>query len=98
VIGLEMMDRCALPPALPGLVETYAGRQPEAVRYRAPFRESALADVPGRPTRLLVNPAVTAASAQPRYRAVGDRVITADAVAAAGLSPGQHRRSASTPG
>ena len=75
------MDRCALPPALPVLVESDAGRQPEAVRYRAPSWDSALAGVPGRPTRLLVDPTLTAAAAQPRYRAVGDRVVTAEAVA-----------------
>ena len=77
------MDRCALPPALPVLVESYAGRQPEAVRYRAPSWDSALAGVPGRPTRLLVDPtlAAAAAAAQPRYRAVGDRLVTAEAVA-----------------
>jgi hypothetical protein len=75
------MDPFVLPPALPALVECYAVQKPEPVRFRIPSWEAALADVSGKPTRLLSDSTITAESVYERYRSLGDRVVTSDAVA-----------------
>lgn len=74
------LDRFKPPPALPALVAAYEAQNPNPVRFRASSWEMALANVPGKPTRLLCDPAITGESAVPRYRALGDRIVTADAV------------------
>jgi hypothetical protein len=75
------IDRFALPPELPALLDLYAGDNPGAVRFRTPSWEAALADVRGQPTRLLSDSTITTESVNERYRSLGDRVVTADAVA-----------------
>lgn len=74
-------QRFALPPALPTLVEQYAGRRPSPVRFRPPSWEAALADVPGTPTHLLSDPTFTTEPAKQPYRAQGDRLVTTEVVA-----------------
>ena len=70
-----------MPAALPALVQRYAGEIPGPVRFRNPSWESTLADVAGRPTRLLSDPAITNESSNERYRSMGDRVVTPEGVA-----------------
>jgi hypothetical protein len=72
--------RFAVPAKLPILVDQYSGKTAQPVRFRLPSWEAALADVPGRPTRLLSDPALTTEPASPRFRALGDRLVTRNAV------------------
>nr|WP_199344560.1 hypothetical protein [Mycobacteroides chelonae] len=62
------------------LAKHYSGSAPSAVRFRLPSWKSALAEVLGEPTRLLSDPLVTTDSTADTRRAVGDRVVTRDAV------------------
>ncbi|RIU26217.1 hypothetical protein [Mycobacteroides abscessus] len=73
-------DRFALPPTLIALAEHYSGSAPSSVRFRLPSWKSALAEVPGEPTRLLSDPLVTTDSTADTRRAVGDRAVTREAV------------------
>jgi hypothetical protein len=76
-------DRFAVPVNLPRLVARYADKSQSPVRFRLPSWNSALDGVPGDPTRLLANPQITSESTTARFREVGDRVVTRDAVAKA---------------
>lgn len=73
-------DRSIVPDLLPVLVERYRTRTPSAVRFRLPSWKAALAEVPGDPTRLLSDPSMTTDSTADMHRAVGDRVVTREAV------------------
>ncbi|WP_237082874.1 hypothetical protein [Mycobacteroides abscessus] len=73
-------DRFSIPVLLPALAESYSGSAPPAVRFRLPSWKSALAEVPGEPTRLLSDPLVTTDSTSDTHRAVGDRVVTRESV------------------
>ncbi len=73
-------DRFSIPVLLPALAERYSGSGPSAVRFRLTSWKAALAEVPGEPTRLLSDPLVTTDSTADMHRAVGDRVVTRDAV------------------
>ncbi|WP_205873522.1 8-oxoguanine DNA glycosylase OGG fold protein [Mycobacterium camsae] len=74
-------ERFAVPPTLPVLVEHYAEASPSPVRFRTPTWEAALDDVQGKPTALLRDPKITTESANERYRTLGDRVVTSNAIA-----------------
>lgn len=69
-----------MPSRLPALAAKYKDMAPEPVRFRPSSWDAALADVPGHPTALLTDPAVTSETSQQRFRALGDRVIARDAV------------------
>ncbi|WP_100517210.1 hypothetical protein [Mycobacteroides abscessus] len=73
-------DRFRIPVLLPALAERYSGSAPSAVRFRRPSWKAALAEVRGEPTRLLSDPLVTTDSTADMHRAVGDRVVTREAV------------------
>ncbi|WP_016896011.1 hypothetical protein [Mycobacteroides abscessus] len=73
-------DRFRIPVLLPALAEHYSGSAPSAVRFRRPSWKAVLAEVPGEPTRLLSDPSVTTDSTTQSHRAVGDRVVTREAV------------------
>jgi hypothetical protein len=72
--------RFAVPAKLPNLVDKYVGKTAQPVRFRLPSWKAALADLPGRPTRLLSDPAITTEPTNERFRNLGDRVVTRDAV------------------
>ncbi|WP_372587068.1 8-oxoguanine DNA glycosylase OGG fold protein [Mycobacteroides abscessus] len=73
-------SRFTIPALLPALAERYSDSAPSAVRFRMPSWKAALVEVPGEPTRLLSDPSVTTDSTTQSHRAVGDRVVTRDAV------------------
>lgn len=72
--------RFAVPAKLPNLVDQYVGKTAQPVRFRLPSWEAALADVPGKPTRLLSDPSTTVESTNQQFRALGDRVVAREAV------------------
>lgn len=69
-----------MPTKLPALVDRYAGNIQSSVRFRLPSWEKALEGIPGQPTQLLSDSAVTTPSTDKLYREFGDRVVTRDAV------------------
>jgi hypothetical protein len=73
-------DPFALPARLPELVARYSYQTTEAVRFRMPSWEAALAEVSGHPTKLLADPAITTEPTTRRFAALGDRVVTRAAV------------------
>ncbi|MDO3244292.1 hypothetical protein P5V67_04175 [Mycobacteroides abscessus subsp. abscessus] len=73
-------SRFTIPALLPALAERYSDSAPSAVRFRLPSWKAALAEVPGDPTRLLSDPSMTTDSTADTHRAVGDRVVTREAV------------------
>ncbi|MBN7379723.1 hypothetical protein [Mycobacteroides abscessus] len=73
-------DRFTIPALLPALAEHYGSSTPSAVRFRLPSWRAALAEIPGEPTRLLSDPAATTDATILPHRAVGDRVVTREAV------------------
>ena len=73
-------DRFALPPNLGMLAERYAGKTQGGVRFRLPSWQAALESVPGDPLRFLSDTASTSEPDDPHFRALGDRVVTRDAV------------------
>ncbi|SKX29353.1 Uncharacterised protein [Mycobacteroides abscessus subsp. massiliense] len=73
-------SRFTIPALLPALAERYSDSAPSAVRFRLPSWKAALAEVPGDPTRLLSDPSMTTDSTADMHRAVGDRVVTREAV------------------
>lgn len=81
-------SRFTMPTKLPALVERYADKTPPSVRFRLPSWEKALDGVPGRPTKLLSDPAFTSASTTKDHRELGDRVVKRDAVVEACTSAG----------
>jgi hypothetical protein len=72
--------RFAVPAKLPALIDQYVGKTAQPVRFRLPSWEAALADVPGRPTKLLSDPAITTEPTNQSFRALGDRVVAREAV------------------
>lgn len=73
-------DRLTIPALLPALAEHYGGSTPSGVRFRLPSWTAALAEIPGEPTQLLSEPSATTAATTHPHRAIGDRVVTRDAV------------------
>ncbi|WP_102417212.1 hypothetical protein [Mycobacterium sp. 4858] len=71
----------ALPAKLPALVDMYAGKAPAPVRFRAPSWGVALANISDQPMRLLCDPTITSEPNSERFRKLGDREVTRDAVA-----------------
>ncbi|GFG50778.1 hypothetical protein CQY20_30125 [Mycolicibacterium agri] len=72
--------RFALPGKLPALVQLYTDKVHAPVRFRLPSWETALAGIPGQPTRLLCDPAVTTEPSTERFRSRGDRLVSRKAV------------------
>lgn len=72
--------RFAAPAKLPALVEAYAGKTAPPVRFRLPSWEVALDHIPGQPTQLLSDATTTTEPKNQRYRKLGDRVVTRNAV------------------
>lgn len=77
---MSNVERYAVPARLPALVHLYADRVAAPVRLRVPSWEAALAGIPGQPSRLLSDPEVTTESSNERFRSLGDRVVTREAV------------------
>lgn len=77
---MSTQDRFDIPAKLLAVVDTYAGKLPPPVRFRLPSWEAALTNIVGKPTRLLSDSAITSEPGNERFRKLGDRVVTRDAV------------------
>ena len=76
----ETDNRFAVPAKLPALVEAYTGKAPPPVRFRLPSWEAALDGISGQPTQMLSDATITTEPKDQRFRKLGDRAVTRDAV------------------